>query len=69
MILVCVATGLLGGTIAEGLLERGAPVHVLLRPSADAAPLAERGAEIARGDFRDPRSLEGAVADMRTTRR
>jgi uncharacterized protein YbjT (DUF2867 family) len=66
MILVCGATGLLGGAIAERLLERGAPVRVLLRPSADAAPLAERGAEIARGDFRDPRSLEDAVADTTT---
>jgi uncharacterized protein YbjT (DUF2867 family) len=66
MILVCGATGLLGGAIAERLLERGAPVRVLLRPSADAAPLAERGAEIARGDFRDPRSLHDAVADTTT---
>jgi uncharacterized protein YbjT (DUF2867 family) len=66
MILVCGATGLLGGAIAEGLLESGAPVRVLLRPSADAAPLAGRGAEIARGDFRDPRSLEDAVADTTT---
>lgn len=66
MILVCGATGALGGAIAERLLERGAPLRVLLRPSADAAPLAGRGAEIARGDFRDPRSLEDAVADTTT---
>jgi uncharacterized protein YbjT (DUF2867 family) len=66
MILVCGATGLLGGAIADRLLERGAPVRVLLRPSADAAPLAGKGAEIARGDFRDPRSLEDAVADTTT---
>jgi NADH dehydrogenase len=66
MILVCGATGQLGGAVAARLLDRGVPVRVLVRPSADAAPLAQRGAEIARGDFRDPRSLEDAVADVDT---
>lgn len=66
MILVCGATGQLGGAVASRLLDRGAPVRVLLRPSADAAPLARRGAEIARGDFRDPGSLQDAVADTDT---
>lgn len=66
MILACGATGLLGGAIARRLLDRGAPVRVLLRPSTDAAPFAERGAEIARGDFREPGSLEDAVADSDT---
>jgi NADH dehydrogenase len=66
MILVCGATGQLGGAIASRLLDRGVPVRALLRPSADAAPLARRGAEIARGDFRDPRSLQDAVADIDT---
>ncbi|HEV8687203.1 MAG TPA: NAD(P)H-binding protein [Gaiellaceae bacterium] len=66
MILVCGATGQLGGAVAARLLDRGAHVRVLLRPSADAAPLAQRGAEIARGDFRDPRSLHDAVADTDT---
>jgi uncharacterized protein YbjT (DUF2867 family) len=66
MILVCGATGQLGGAIASRLLDRGVPVRALLRPSADAAPLARRGAEIVRGDFRNPRSLQDAVADIDT---
>jgi uncharacterized protein YbjT (DUF2867 family) len=66
MILVCGATGLLGGAIARKLLERGQPVRVLLRPSTNAAPFAELGAEIARGDFREPDSLADAVADTST---
>lgn len=66
MILVCGATGMLGGAIATRLLDRGAPVRVLLRPSADAAALAARGAEIARGDFRAPATLDDAVADVET---
>lgn len=66
MILLCGATGLLGGRIAGLLAQRGAPSRVLLRPSADAAPLAALGAEIARGDLRDPRTLGDAVADAET---
>lgn len=66
MILLCGATGLLGGKIAARLSARGVPFRVLLRPSADAAPLAQLGAEISRGDLRDAASLADAVADATT---
>jgi uncharacterized protein YbjT (DUF2867 family) len=66
MILMCGATGDLGGRVAARLLERGATVRALVRPTADASALAERGAEVVRGDFRDPGSLEDAVAGVET---
>lgn len=66
MLLLCGATGLLGGKIAERLAQRGEPFRVLLRPSVDAAPLASLGAEIARGDLRKPGTLGDAVFGTRT---
>lgn len=66
MLLLCGATGFLGGKVAERLVARGVPFRVLLRPSADAAPLAALGAEIARGDLRRPASLDDVVADVTT---
>ena len=66
MVLVCGATGLLGGRVAERLAEAGASVRVLVRPDTDAAPLAARGLEIARGDLRERSSLGDAVADCET---
>jgi uncharacterized protein YbjT (DUF2867 family) len=66
MILMCGATGDLGGRVAVRLLERGASVRALVRPSSDASALEERGAEVVRGDFRDPGSLERAVAGVET---
>jgi uncharacterized protein YbjT (DUF2867 family) len=68
MILVCGATGELGGRIARGLLAAGAPVRALVRPaSADGArELRAAGAEIAHGDFRDATSLRAAVAGADT---
>ena len=66
MILLCGATGLLGGKIAERLAARAVPFRVLVRPSADTAALAKLGAEIARGDLRDASSLPEAVADVGT---
>ena len=66
MILLCGASGLLGGKIAERLSARAVPFRALVRPSVDAAPLAELGAEVARGDLRDAGSLPDAVADATT---
>jgi NADH dehydrogenase len=51
VILVCGATGELGGRIARGLQEAGAPVRELVRP---------------QGDFRDPESLRRAVEGVDT---
>src|SRR5579875_1397244 len=67
------ATGVLGGEIADALLERGARVRALVRPGSAgertqrllATAQQAAGLEIVRGDIRDPvdalaRSLEGA---------
>ncbi len=58
MILVCGATGELGGRIVRGLRDAGAPVRALVRPQSVAGEL---GVELARGDFRDPESLRRAL--------
>jgi uncharacterized protein YbjT (DUF2867 family) len=61
MILVCGASGELGGRIVRGLRASGAPVRALVRPHFDAAGLSQVGAELVLGDFRDPESLRRAV--------
>ena len=65
MILVCGATGLLGGEITRRLAAQGVPLRLLVRPATDAGPLAHLG-EIVRGDLREPSSLADAVADVET---
>jgi uncharacterized protein YbjT (DUF2867 family) len=62
-ILVTGATGRQGGATARHLLERGWPVRAFTRhPDRLAArALAERGAEVVRGDYDDPASLTRAV--------
>ncbi len=66
MILVCGATGDLGGRIVRVLRERGAPVRALVRPGTDAAALEQQGVEVARGDLRDPATLDPALAGVDT---
>lgn len=62
MNLVVGSTGLLGGAIAKRLLDKGAPVRVLVRSgSTDFA-----GAEAVRGDLKDPASLDAACAGVTT---
>lgn len=58
MILVVGATGMLGGTIARTLLERGENVRILVRPGSSYEHLA--GAEPAIGDLKDETSLRAA---------
>ncbi len=62
-ILVTGATGAQGGAAVDALLEIGAPVRALVRsPHSDAAVrLADRGVELAPGDFDDPQSLTRAL--------
>jgi uncharacterized protein YbjT (DUF2867 family) len=62
-ILVTGATGNQGGATARRLLAGRWPVRALVRdPAAPAAAaLAAAGAELARGDFDDPRSLPQAL--------
>jgi uncharacterized protein YbjT (DUF2867 family) len=59
-------TGALGGRIAARLRAREEPLRALVRPQTDASALEALGAEIVRGDFRDPDSLRSAVAGART---
>lgn len=60
MILVAGGTGSLGTRIVLGLRSSGRTVRVLARPTSNAAPLREAGAEIVTGDLRDPGSLARA---------
>lgn len=53
-------TGLAGGLVAQGLLERGESVRCLVRDASKAAALKEAGAEIVVGDLDDPSSLAPA---------
>ncbi len=62
MNLVAGSTGLLGGAITKMLLDKGAPVRVLVRSgSTDFAD-----AEAVRGDLKDPASLDAACAGVTT---
>ena len=65
-ILLCGATGVLGGGIARKLHERGVPFRALVRPSTDPCELSGLAAEIARGDIRDPASLAVAMDGIET---
>ena len=62
-ILVTGATGQQGGAVARELLERGFGVRALTRDPEKpvARELAERGAEVVRGDLDDRPSLERAL--------
>lgn len=66
MILVCGATGALGGRIARRLNDRGAPVRALVRPASDANDLTTAGIPVARGDIREPATLPTALAGVDT---
>jgi NADH dehydrogenase len=61
--LVVGATGLLGGEICRLLVERGAALRVLVRPTSDPAKveeLTQLGAELVEGDLKDPATLAPA---------
>ena len=60
MNLVVGATGMLGGAIVRGLVERGEPVRAMVRDAVGEAELREAGAEPIRGDLKDPESLAAA---------
>ena len=63
-ILLCGATGELGGAVARRLHARGLPFRALVRPGADTSSLAALGALIVRGDVRDRASLAPAVSGI-----
>ncbi|MBI5577134.1 MAG: NmrA/HSCARG family protein [Deltaproteobacteria bacterium] len=60
-ILVTGATGQQGGAVARCLISKGQNVRVLTRSPEKARELAQRGAEVLRGDFDDRESLKEAV--------
>lgn len=64
MILLCGATGDLGGRIAAQLASRHDALRVLVRPGTDADRLAALGAEVVRGDLTDPSSLPAALVGV-----
>ncbi|MEW6270759.1 MAG: NAD-dependent epimerase/dehydratase family protein [Thermodesulfobacteriota bacterium] len=59
--LVTGANGHLGNNVCRQLVERGATVRAMLRPSADPAPLAGLPVEIVRGDILDDADVARAV--------
>jgi uncharacterized protein YbjT (DUF2867 family) len=62
-VLVAGATGNLGGRIVTALLHRGARVQVIVRPSSDAAKLAEweqKGVTVIRTELTNVRALKPA---------
>lgn len=64
MILLCGATGDLGGRIAAQFASHHEPFRVLVRPRTDADRLVALGAEVVRGDLTDPSSLPAALAGV-----
>ncbi|ADB74501.1 SDR family oxidoreductase [Geodermatophilus obscurus] len=65
-IVLCGATGDLGGRIAVRLAERRIPFRALVRPHSDTAVLRASGAELSVGDLTDPPGPERALAGART---
>ena len=61
LILVTGATGQQGGAVARSLLSKGKKVRVLTRTPDKAKALAQKGAEVIRGDFEDEESLKTAL--------
>ena len=66
MILVCGATGDLGGRILRLLIGSRQQVRALVRPTTDAAQLQGEGVEVVRGDLCDPATLGPALAVVTT---
>ena len=69
MILVAGSTGMLGMEIVRKLRERGESVRALVRETSDAdrvSALEKMGAEVVRGDLKDPASLKPAVSGIDT---
>lgn len=66
MILVCGATGELGGRIVRLLVADGQKVRALVRPETDAAGLQLDGVGVVLGDLRDPATLAPALEGVDT---
>jgi len=66
VVLVTGTTGFTGGHLCARLVRDGYPVRALVRNPAQAAATHPAGAELVRGDLRDPPSLARAVAGVHT---
>ncbi len=55
------ATGFVGGHLVRRLVEEGAAVRALVRPTSQVAPLHGLGVDIRRGDITDPASVRRAM--------
>src|SRR5690606_22683582 len=64
MMLIAGSTGLVGGTIARMLLERGEDVRILVREGSDWQLLAGAGAQPVIGDLKRPESLARACVGV-----
>jgi NADH dehydrogenase len=60
MILLVGASGRLGSVVAELLLAQGKALRAMTRTPLNLAHLKQQGAEVVRGDLRDPASLQRA---------
>jgi dihydroflavonol-4-reductase len=56
------ATGFLGSHVARVLVEQGAQLRLLVRPTSDLRNIADLDAERVEGDLRNPASIEKALA-------
>ncbi len=65
-LLLCGATGDLGGRIAARLAERRVPFRALVRSGSDPAALRAPGVELRIGDLTDPPRLDRALAKVQT---
>ena len=66
LILVAGATSAPGRLVVDALIAKGHRVRVLVRSDSAAKELAERSAEVARGDIRDRQSIETACLGVDT---
>ncbi|MGZ4417585.1 MAG: SDR family oxidoreductase, partial [Gaiellaceae bacterium] len=69
MNLVVGATGNVGGSVVRALRDQGKPVRAMVRETSDperVRSLEEVGAEVVRGELRDPDSLKRACAGTTT---
>lgn len=64
MILVCGASGQLGGTVARKLVQRGVPIRALSRDVRKLDGLQASGADVVQGDLMDRVSLDRACAGV-----
>lgn len=63
-ILICGATGTVGTVLTNTLIERGVPVRAFVRDRVRAQSLRHPLVDLVEGDFRQPRTLDAALAGI-----